>query len=81
MNQNIYLKLERNNEVRDRSVTIGDVGKIYCSDNAVVSKLKTVKVMTVPKTEKGGKYGFIFAKTIQMQMKQYKRREIWEYFN
>lgn len=48
MNQNIYLKLERNNEVRTRNVTIGDVGKIYCSDSAVVNKLKTVKVMTIP---------------------------------
>lgn len=78
MNQNIYLKLERNNEVRDRSVTIGDVGKIYCSDNAVASKLKTVKVMTVPKTEKGGKkrYSVSAMKVIELIQKEYPSAQI-----
>ncbi len=42
--------------------------------------LRQLIVKTMEKAEKGEEYGFIFAKTIQMQMKQYKRREIWEYF-
>lgn len=37
-----------------------------------------VKIME--KSEKGEEYGFIFAKTIRMQIKWYKRREIWFHF-
>jgi hypothetical protein len=43
-----------------------------------VSSWFSVKLME--KAEKGEEYGFIFAKTIRMQMKQYKRREIWFHF-
>lgn len=48
MNDTIYLKLDRNNEVSGRNVAIGDVGSIYCRDSAVVNKLKTVRIMTIP---------------------------------
>lgn len=48
MNQNIYIKLDRNNEVGSREVTIGDVASIYCTDSTVVNKLKTIRIMKIP---------------------------------
>jgi len=53
VNDTIYLKLDRNNEVSDRNVTIGDVASIYCHDTSVVSRLKTIKIMTIPNDTKG----------------------------
>lgn len=44
MNQNIYIKLDRNNEVGSREVTIGDVASIYCTDSTVVNKLTPIEV-------------------------------------
>lgn len=78
MNQNIYLKLERNSEVRNRSVTIGDVGKIYCGDSSVVNKLKTVKILTIPDTKKGGKkrYSASAMKVIELIQEEYPSAQI-----
>lgn len=79
MNQNIYLKLERNNEVKNRDVTIGDVAKLYCSDSAVVNKLKTLKIMTVPESKKKTlkkRYSVSAMKVIELIQQEYPSAQV-----
>lgn len=47
MSRILYLKLEQCTQVPERSVTIGDVATLECSDSAVVNRLKTEKLLNV----------------------------------
>lgn len=52
MNQKVYLKIDRNNEVHETSVRISDVAKVYCTDKSVVNKIKTLEVVKVQPKDK-----------------------------
>ena len=71
MNQNIYIKLDRNNEVSSREVTIGDVASIYCADSTVVNKLKTIRIMKIPENGRESTAGNENAKKQHVQKKRY----------
>ena len=71
MNQNIYIKLDRNNEVGSREVTIGDVASIYCTDSTVVNKLKTIRIMKIPENGRDSTAGNRNAKKQHIQKKRY----------
>lgn len=40
----IYIKAEQRTEVREEKVTIKDIATVYCRDNAVMAKVKTLSV-------------------------------------
>ncbi|MDD3404310.1 MAG: stage V sporulation protein AA [Hespellia sp.] len=46
--QTVYIKGEKNIEVKKREIHLGDILTMECSDRAVVSKLKALKILTVP---------------------------------
>lgn len=48
----LYLQINRNIEVSKRTVTIGDVASLYCSNKNVVQKVKTLKILQIPETKK-----------------------------
>lgn len=50
-NETVYIKGEQNVEVRTRDVTLGDILSIECSNKAVVSKLKPLRLLKI--TAKG----------------------------
>lgn len=43
-NKTVYLKCERNVEVKEQDVFLSDVGTIRCSDNVLDARLKAIKV-------------------------------------
>ena len=49
MKQTLYLKIEQCSELTKSDVTIGDVAKLGCTDQAVVNRLKTEKLFSVEK--------------------------------
>lgn len=53
MNDILYIKFDKNMAVRTQSVTLGDVADLECSNQAIVNKLKTVKLFTFQNIKKG----------------------------
>ena len=47
----IYLKMDTKVKIASEKICIGDLGKIYCEDTAVVAKLKTIPVYYFKPTE------------------------------
>lgn len=43
----LYLKIDQNVEVHKQDITLGDIGKMTCVDDTVVSRLNTVKLVKV----------------------------------
>ena len=50
--ETVYIKAERNIEVTNPQVTLGDVLNLECSNPAVVPKLKAIKLLTFHHTDK-----------------------------
>ncbi len=50
--ETVYVKAERNIEVTNPQVTLGDVLNLECSNPAVVPKLKAIKLLTFHHTDK-----------------------------
>ena len=48
----IYLKMDAKIKLRGDVVRIGDLGKIYCEESAVVNKIKTLQVYRFQKSDK-----------------------------
>lgn len=48
----IYLKMDAKIKLRGDVVRIGDLGKIYCEESAVINKIKTLQVYRFQKSDK-----------------------------
>ena len=48
----IYLKMDAKIKLQKDVVRIGDLGKIYCEESAVINKIKTLQVYRFQKTDK-----------------------------
>lgn len=48
----IYLKMDAKLKLRGDVVRIGDLGKIYCEESAVVNKIKTLQIYRFQKSDK-----------------------------
>lgn len=75
MSDILYLKFDRNIEVDRQMVTLGDVGKLECSNQSVVNKLKTLKLLKI-QTEKSNRYVFSVLKVIELIHREYPSLEI-----
>ena len=42
--ETLYLKVDRNVQVHDKKVTIGDLAQILCTDKQTENLVKTIKV-------------------------------------
>ena len=49
--ETLYLKIDQNVEVHEQDITLGDIGKMTCADETVVSRLSTVKLVKVKEPE------------------------------
>ena len=77
-NNILYIKGDQSVEVTKRDVTLGDLVTMECSQQNVVSKLKTIKVMKIP--EKGQKRFVVsILKIIELIHKEYPHLEIQSY--
>ena len=52
MSEILYLKLNQNTEVHEKSVFLGQLGSIWCRDKAVESKCKAIKVINIQADKK-----------------------------
>lgn len=43
----LYLKIDQNVEVHKQDITLADIGKMTCSDDTVVNRLNTIKLVKV----------------------------------
>lgn len=43
----LYLKIDQNVEVHDPDVRLGDIGKMTCTDEAIVNRLRTVRLVKI----------------------------------
>lgn len=71
----IYLKLNRNSDVSKQDVYLEDVGKIYCSDQDIVNKIKTLKLFTI-QAKKNSRHVCSVLKVIELIGKLYPHVEI-----
>ena len=77
-NNTLYIKGDQSVEVTKRDVALGDLVAMECSQQNVVSKLKTIKVMKIP--EKGPHRLVVSVlKIIELIHKEYPQLEIQSY--
>ena len=74
-NNTLYIKGDQSIEVKKRDVTLGDLVTMECSQQNIVSKLKTIKVMKIPEK---GQHRFVVSilKIIELIHKEYPNLEI-----
>ncbi len=77
-NNTLYIKGDQSVEVTKRDVTLGDLVAMECSQQSIVSQLKTIKVMKIPEK---GKQRFVVSvlKIIELIHKEYPHLEIQSY--
>lgn len=66
----IYLKMNAKTKLQTDVVRIGDLGKIYCEESAVVNKIKTLQIYRFQKSDKN-RCVIGVLKVIQMIHQQY----------
>jgi stage V sporulation protein AA len=77
-NNTLYIKGDQSVEVTKQDVTLGDLVAMECSQQNIVSKLKTIKVMKIP--EKGPHRVVVSVlKIIELIHKEYPQLEIQSY--
>lgn len=74
-NNTLYIKAEQNVEVKKRDVTLGDLLTMECSQQSIVSKLKTIKIIKIP-DEGTHRYVVSILKIIECIHKEYPNLEI-----
>ncbi len=52
MSETLYLQINRNVEVADRHVTIGDVASVLCKNAATAAKVKALALLSIPDVKK-----------------------------
>lgn len=70
MSTTLYLKIEKNNEVSDKHVCLGDVSTIWCTDKTITNKVKTIKLLNIQE-DKYRRYSFSVMKVIELINQEY----------
>ena len=71
----LYIKGDRNVEVTNQNVTLGDILEIECSDSAVLAKVKTLRILKI-REEKEQRFVISVLKIISCIHEQYPRIEV-----
>lgn len=73
--ETLYIKLERNVEVQTPDVRLKDLGKLYCRDQNLLSRIKTAKIWKF-KPEDAGRKVICVMKLIELLQKEYPNLEV-----
>lgn len=65
MDDILYIKIDRNNEVDHKDVRLGDVAKLECTDASVKNRLKTLELLHI-QAKKSDRYVFSILKVVEM---------------
>lgn len=71
----VYIKAEKNTQIKQKTVTVGDIAKLYCSDTQLLSDLKQVMVLNFQDGQ-SKHYVVSMMKVIQLLKEQYPRLEV-----
>lgn len=52
MSETLYIQINQNVEMCKREVTLGDVATMWCTDGAIVARVKTIKLVNIPDVKK-----------------------------
>lgn len=74
-NETLYLKIERNSTVKNYDVKLSDVAKMECTNQAVLNKLKTMKILKID-AEKEKRYVMSVLKVIEQIHEEYPDLEV-----
>lgn len=47
----VYISFQKSSEVSNRKITVGDIASVYCKDNSIQAKIKSLPIISVPETE------------------------------
>lgn len=47
----VYLSFQKNSEVHNKQIKVGDVASVWCTDNTLLSKIKNLVILHAPETE------------------------------
>lgn len=75
MSDILYLKVERNIKVVDKSVIISDVAKMECTDSSLLNRVKEIRILNLDEKQ-GNKYVVSVLKIIELIHKIYPKLEI-----
>lgn len=53
MSETVYVKFERNTMIYERKISIGDIATVYCTDKAIQSKVRAIRLLNIPNVKKG----------------------------
>lgn len=67
--ETLYLKIDKNVQVHDTKVTVGDIAQVLCTDKATENLVKTVKVPTAT-NGKPGRHAMSVMEIIQLIQKE-----------
>ena len=43
----VYISFQKSSEVSSRKITIGDIASVYCKDNSIQAKIKSLPIISV----------------------------------
>lgn len=73
--ETLYLKLERNVELQKEDVELKDLGKMYCRDQNLLNRVKTIKVFKM-KPEDAGRKVVSVMRLVEMVQTQFDNLEV-----
>ena len=47
----VYISFQKSSEVSNWKITVGDIASVYCKDNSIQAKIKSLPIISVPETE------------------------------
>ena len=50
-NEILYIKGEKNTEVKEPNVTLGDILTMECSNSSIMNRIKPLRILKIPKKE------------------------------
>lgn len=76
MADTLFIKFDKNVAVDNPDVTIGDVAKLHSTNNNIINKVKTIKLIKFEESKKGNRVIFSAIKVIELILNEYPALQI-----
>ena len=75
MGEVLYLKIDKNIQIKTKQVALGDIAEMNCAEKATVNKIKTLRLPT-QQIKDPGRYVFSVLDVIDVIQKEYPSLEV-----
>ena len=75
MGEVLYLKIDKNIQIKSKQVVLGDIAEMNCAEKAIVNKIKTLRLPT-QQIKGPGRYVFSVLDVIDVIQKEYPSLEV-----